>query len=153
MRVLWCAFCCLVFLTVLQLDIYVVAGPGFASSTSPDAIEEEAASGGAVMPGSVGTILGKKLFASKVICFERDNDGTQLGDSDFSRVGFACGKNCFALADHTFIEWWQQAEVRSDQQWQCREQHSPACIATIRIHPLDRRCTPSSPSRVRVDYE
>lgn len=57
-----------------------------------------------MIPGSVGTILGETLFAGKVVYFERGNDGAQPGDSDFGRIGFARGKNCFAPADHTSID-------------------------------------------------
>ncbi|KAF8931433.1 Beta-secretase 2 [Dissophora ornata] len=77
---------------------------GFASSTSPDAIEAEGASGGAVMPGSVGTILGETLFAGKVVYFERGNENAQPGDPDFGRIGFGRGKNCFALANHSSVD-------------------------------------------------
>ncbi|KAG0320743.1 Beta-secretase 2 [Dissophora globulifera] len=77
---------------------------GFASSTSPDAIEAEIASGGAVMPGSVGTILGETLFAGKVVYFERGNDDASPGDADFGRLGFGRGKNCFAPANHSTVD-------------------------------------------------
>ncbi|KAG0209677.1 Beta-secretase 2 [Mortierella sp. GBA30] len=77
---------------------------GFASSTSPDAIEAEHASGGAVMPGSVGTILGETLFAGKVVYFERGQEEAQAGDPDFGRIGFGRGKNCFAPADHASVD-------------------------------------------------
>ncbi|KAF9188186.1 Beta-site APP-cleaving enzyme [Haplosporangium sp. Z 11] len=76
---------------------------GFASSTSPDAIEAEQASGGAVTSGSVGTILGETLFAGKVVFFDRGVDGTKPGDPDYGRIGFARGRNCFASADHTSV--------------------------------------------------
>ncbi|KAF9361479.1 Beta-site APP-cleaving enzyme [Mortierella sp. AD094] len=76
---------------------------GFASSTSPDAVEAEAASGGAVMPGSVGTILGETLFSGKVVYFERGNDDAEPGDADYGRIGFARGKNCFAPANHDSV--------------------------------------------------
>ncbi|KAF9116266.1 Beta-secretase 2 [Mortierella sp. AM989] len=76
---------------------------GFASSTSPNAIDAEAASGGAVMPGSVGTILGETLFTGKVVYFERGNDDAAPGDADYGRIGFARGKNCFAPANHNSV--------------------------------------------------
>ncbi|KAF8960383.1 Beta-secretase 2 [Entomortierella lignicola] len=76
---------------------------GFASSTSPDSIEAEAVGGGAVMPGSVGTILGETLFAGKVVFFDRGNDKAKPGDADYGRIGFARGKNCFAPADHDSV--------------------------------------------------
>ncbi|KAF9953951.1 Beta-secretase 2 [Mortierella alpina] len=76
---------------------------GFASSTPPDAVEAEEASGGAVMPGSVGTILGETLFAGKVVYFERGQDGAGPEDPDFGRIGFGRGKNCFAPADHASV--------------------------------------------------
>ncbi|KAI1315324.1 Beta-secretase 2 [Mortierella claussenii] len=77
---------------------------GFSSSTAPDAIAQEEASGGAVMPGSVGTILGETLFTGKVVYFERGNDNAQPGDADYGRIGFARGKNCFAPADHASVD-------------------------------------------------
>ncbi|CAO3564370.1 unnamed protein product [Mortierella alpina] len=77
---------------------------GFASSTPPDAVEAEEASGGAVMPGSVGTILGETLFAGKVVYFERGQDGANPEDPDFGRIGFGRGKNCFAPADHASVD-------------------------------------------------
>ncbi|KAH7048939.1 hypothetical protein BKA57DRAFT_39294 [Linnemannia elongata] len=78
---------------------------GFASSTAPDAIEAERASGGAVMPGAVGTILGETLFAGKVVYFERGNENVdQPGEVDFGRIGFGRGKNCFAPADHRNVD-------------------------------------------------
>ncbi|KAF9909865.1 Beta-site APP-cleaving enzyme [Linnemannia zychae] len=79
---------------------------GFASSTAPDSIEAERASGGAVMPGSVGTILGETLFSGKLVFFERGNEQTaqEAGDEDFGRIGFARGKNCFAPADHRNVD-------------------------------------------------
>ncbi|KAF9156096.1 Beta-secretase 2 [Linnemannia schmuckeri] len=78
---------------------------GFASSTAPDAIEAERASGGAVMPGAVGTILGETLFAGKVVYFERGNENVQQpGEEDFGRIGFGRGKNCFAPADHRNVD-------------------------------------------------
>ncbi|KAG0037299.1 Beta-secretase 2 [Podila clonocystis] len=76
---------------------------GFASSTSPDQIEAERASGGAVMPGSVGTILGETLFVGKVVYFERGNDLAEPGAPDFGRIGFARGKNCFGPSEHASI--------------------------------------------------
>ncbi|KAG0356349.1 Beta-secretase 2 [Podila minutissima] len=77
---------------------------GFASSTSPDQIDAEHASGGAVMPGSVGTILGETLFAGKVVYFERGNDQAEPGAPDFGRIGFARGKNCFGPSEHASID-------------------------------------------------
>ncbi|KAF9935455.1 Beta-site APP-cleaving enzyme [Linnemannia zychae] len=77
---------------------------GFASSTAPDAIDAERASGGVVTPGAVGTILGETLFAGKVVYFERGNEHAQSGDADFGRIGFARGKNCFAPADHRNVD-------------------------------------------------
>ncbi|KAG9065832.1 Beta-secretase 2 [Linnemannia hyalina] len=78
---------------------------GFASSTAPDAVEAERASGGAVMPGAVGTILGETLFAGKVVYFERGNENVhQPGEEDFGRIGFGRGKNCFAPADHRNVD-------------------------------------------------
>ncbi|KAF8944189.1 Beta-secretase 2 [Haplosporangium gracile] len=78
---------------------------GFASSTAPDAIEAERASGGAVMPGAVGTILGETLFTGKVVYFERGNENVQQpGEEDFGRIGFGRGKNCFAPADHRNVD-------------------------------------------------
>ncbi|KAF9955429.1 Beta-site APP-cleaving enzyme [Mortierella alpina] len=76
---------------------------GFASSTPPDAVEAEEASGGAVMPGSVGTILGETLFAGKIVYFERGQDGASPEDPDFGRIGFGRGKNCFAPAEHASV--------------------------------------------------
>ncbi|KAG0023021.1 Beta-secretase 2 [Podila clonocystis] len=76
---------------------------GFASSTAPDQIEAEHASGGAVMPGSVGTILGETLFVGKVVYFERGNDLAEPGAPDFGRIGFARGKNCFGPSEHASI--------------------------------------------------
>ncbi|KAG0332035.1 Beta-secretase 2 [Podila humilis] len=76
---------------------------GFASSTAPDQIEAERASGGAVMPGSVGTILGETLFAGKVVYFERGNEDAQPGDADFGRIGFVRGQNCFGPSDHSTV--------------------------------------------------
>ncbi|KAF9937326.1 Beta-secretase 2 [Mortierella alpina] len=76
---------------------------GFASSTPPNAVEAEEASGGAVMPGSVGTILGETLFAGKVVYFERGQDGASPEDPDFGRIGFGRGKNCFAPAEHASV--------------------------------------------------
>ena len=77
---------------------------GFASSTSPDAVEAERASGGAVMPGSVGTILGETLFSSKVVYFERGNEDAKAGDADFGRIGFARGQNCFGPLVHSSVD-------------------------------------------------
>ncbi|KAF9573940.1 Beta-secretase 2 [Mortierella alpina] len=77
---------------------------GFASSTPPDAVEAEEASGGAVMPGSVGTILGETLFAGKVVYFERGEDGASPEDPDYGRIGFGRGKNCFAPAEHASVD-------------------------------------------------
>ncbi|KAG0056795.1 Beta-site APP-cleaving enzyme [Gryganskiella cystojenkinii] len=77
---------------------------GFASSTSPDAVEAEHESGGAVMPGSVGTILGETLFAGKVVYFERGNDDAEPGDADFGRIGFARGQNCFGPSTHSSVD-------------------------------------------------
>ncbi|KAF9128084.1 hypothetical protein BGW39_005359 [Mortierella sp. 14UC] len=80
---------------------------GFASSsTAPDAIEAERTSGGAAIPGSVGTILGETLFSGKVVYFERGNERTaqEAGDEDFGRIGFGRGKNCFAPADHRSVD-------------------------------------------------
>ncbi|KAK3831565.1 MAG: hypothetical protein J3R72DRAFT_454834, partial [Linnemannia gamsii] len=79
---------------------------GFASSTAPEAVEAERATGGAVLPGSVGTILGETLFSGKVVYFERGNEDTahNPGDKDFGRIGFARGKNCFAPADHRNVD-------------------------------------------------
>ncbi|KAF9167408.1 hypothetical protein DFQ26_004738 [Actinomortierella ambigua] len=77
---------------------------GFASSTPPEAVEVEAAAGGAVIPGSVGTILGETLFAGKVVYFERGDDDASPGDANFGRIGFGRGQNCFAPADHASID-------------------------------------------------
>ncbi|KAF9978503.1 hypothetical protein BGZ73_002168 [Actinomortierella ambigua] len=77
---------------------------GFASSTPPEAIEMESATGGAVLPGSVGTILGETLFAGKVVYFERGDEDAAPGDANFGRIGFAKGQNCFAPADHASID-------------------------------------------------
>ncbi|KAF9551315.1 Beta-secretase 2 [Mortierella hygrophila] len=78
---------------------------GFASSTASDAVEAERASGGAVMPGAVGTILGETLFAGKVVYFERGNENVQQpGEEDFGRIGFGRGRNCFAPADHRNVD-------------------------------------------------
>ncbi|KAG0370981.1 Beta-site APP-cleaving enzyme [Gamsiella multidivaricata] len=77
---------------------------GFGSSTSPDAIEAEAVSGGAVLPGSVGTILGETLFSGKVVYFERGREDAEPGDADFGRIGFGRGKNCFASGKHASVD-------------------------------------------------
>ncbi|KAF9573515.1 hypothetical protein BGW38_008418 [Lunasporangiospora selenospora] len=76
----------------------------FASSTPPDMVDEEHANGGAVLPGSVGTILGETLFAGKVVYFERGNEEAALGDPDFGRIGFGRGKNCFLSARHGSVD-------------------------------------------------
>ncbi|KAF9393267.1 Beta-secretase 2 [Podila verticillata] len=77
---------------------------GFASSTPSDQIGAERASGGAVMPGSVGTILGETLFAGKVVYFERGNNEAEPGAPDFGRIGFARGKNCFGPSEHASVD-------------------------------------------------
>lgn len=87
-----------------ELLLHFLWTTGFASSTSPDAIDTEKASGGAVMPGSVGTILGETLFAGKVVYFERGNDDAQPGDADFGRIGFGRGQNCFGPSNHASVD-------------------------------------------------
>ncbi|KAF9995745.1 hypothetical protein BGZ79_010528 [Entomortierella chlamydospora] len=77
---------------------------GFASSTSPDAVKTEAASGGDVLPGSVGTILGETLFSEKTVYFEHGNDDAEPGEADYGHIGFVRGKNCFASTNHESVK-------------------------------------------------